>query len=182
MDMMGKGEEKALQRAPPGAQEKEGGGGRLLPTPSHPIPWGCCGARTHSGGAEPAGCHWEAKSSGCGFASAPWAFLKQRSFCAPRPPWCVCGGRREEKKKKKKRKEGKTKITIKKAFCCSRRFRGWFEEAAAALSAASRSLVKALRRRRRRKRRAGASGHKSRQERHKYGRCALGGSEGESRR
>lgn len=89
--------EKGVAESPRTLKEKGGS------FPPQPTPRGCCGARTHSGGAVPGGCHWEAKSSGCGFASAPWAFLKQRSFCAPRPPWGVCGGGREEKKRRGRR-------------------------------------------------------------------------------
>lgn len=65
-------------------------------------------ARTHSGGAAPGGCHGAARSSGCGSASAPWAWLKQRSFCAaPRPPWGVCTGWEGRKKMKRERGEKK---------------------------------------------------------------------------
>lgn len=101
-----------------GGAREEGRGGCRIPPP----PPSCRGDaeppprfpprvypifRTHSGGAAPAGCHWGAKSSGCGFASAPWAFLKPRSFGAPRPPWGVRKtGVEGEKKNKGKREWG----------------------------------------------------------------------------
>lgn len=178
MDMMGKGEEKALQRAPPDAQEKGGGGPASYPIPSHPMGMLRCPYSQRRGRA--GRLSLGSQIFWMRLCVSSMGIFKTKVFL--RSASTLVRLRGEEGGEEKRRKEGKTKITIKKAFCCSRRFRGWFEEAAAALSAASRSLVKALRRRRRRKRRAGASGHKSRQERHKYGRCALGGSEGESRR
>lgn len=73
---------------------------RRSPFPASPVQY------THSDGAVPGGCQVGAKSSGFGFASAPWAFLKQRSGRASDPPLNDrCSGRRKGRGGESKERE-----------------------------------------------------------------------------